>query len=312
MGRTLEFIGTYARWGLAIGVLAAFFLPAMSAALRPWLAPLVALVFIVAMARIDLGEMARRLARPRHLAGLVLWSLVLMAGTPALLWAIGQGADLPEGFTAAMVYTGITPPITSAAALCLLLGLNAVFALELTLVASLLTPLIGPPVAKVLLGEAVPIDALSLALRVGAMVAAGAIGAAILRWVMGAPAIERHARKFDGLSAIVMWLVVVAVLEGAGGRILADPEAALRICALAVVVNFGMQMVAGLTLARPLPAEAGAAGLIWGNRTVALYLAALPFDPVFALYVAFFQLPMLFTPLVMGPFLTRLGRRAHG
>jgi hypothetical protein len=47
---------------------------------------------------------------------------------------------------------------------------------------------------------------------------------------------------------------------------------------------------------------------MWGNRNVAIYLAALPPDPLFGLYVALYQLPMLFTPLVLGRLLR--GRRA--
>ena len=54
---------------------------------------------------------------------------------------------------------------------------------------------------------------------------------------------------------------------------------------------------------------AGAAGRMWGNRNVALYLAALPPDPLFGLYVACYQLPMLFTPLVLGRL---LGGRGAG
>jgi hypothetical protein len=46
---------------------------------------------------------------------------------------------------------------------------------------------------------------------------------------------------------------------------------------------------------------AGATALIWGNRNAALALAALPPDPLFTLYVALYQFPMYFTPLVIRP-----------
>ena len=298
--RVLGWIGARARWVLAFGVLIAFFLPGLSAMLRPWLGSLVALVFAVALARIDLAGLVRRLARPRQLARLALWSLALMAVTPGLLWMLGEAMSLPPAFTAAMVYAGATPPITSAAALCLMIGLNAAFALELTVVASLLTPLIGPLVAAFLLGSGVPVDPLVLGVNLGAIIVFGGAGAILLRLSLGPHRIESHARAFDGLSALVMWLVVVSVLDRAGPLILSDPGRALGILALAVCVNFGMQAIAAILSRRFAPEVAGAAGLVWGNRTVALYLAALPFDPVFALFVAVFQIPMLTTPLVMG------------
>ncbi|MEL6478511.1 MAG: hypothetical protein AAFR17_14375 [Pseudomonadota bacterium] len=301
----LAWIGARARWLLAIGVLVAFVMPALSAVFRPWLGVFVALVFCVAVLRIDLATLGHRLMRPRHLAVLCLWSVGLMAVTPAVLWGLGQGLGLPEPHLAALVYTGVAPPITSAAALCLLIGLDAVFALELTLVATVLTPLIGPPVAAALLGEAAPIAPLDLASRVAGLILAGGAAALVLRRVMGAERIARKSTALDGVSAIAMWLVVIAVLDGASALVLARPVEALGVLVLALGVNFGLQLVVGCGLARAMPGRAGAAGLAWGNRTVALYLAALPFEPVFALYVAVYQIPMLFTPLLTGPILRR-------
>ena len=51
---------------------------------------------------------------------------------------------------------------------------------------------------------------------------------------------------------------------------------------------------------------AGATALMWGNRNAALALAALPGNPLLALYVALYQFPMYFTPLVMRPLLARV------
>ncbi|MEM6912693.1 MAG: hypothetical protein AAF511_01810 [Pseudomonadota bacterium] len=306
MGFLLEWVGMRARWVLAVGVVAAFFMPQVSAALRPFLTPLVAFVFCIAMARIDLLGMARRLAQPQHLGRLILWSLTLMAVTPVIYWLIGNGLGLPNAYVAALVYSGVTPPITSAAALCLMIGLNAAFALELTVLASLMTPLIGPFIVFALLGDAVPIDAISLGVRVAVMVLGGALAALALQTAMGRDAINAQAKRFDGMASIAMWLVVVAVLDGAGERILAAPADAFGILFLALAFNFGGQLFWAVVLRPVAPEVAGSAALMWGNRTVALYLAALPFDPVFALYVAFFQIPMLFTPLVMGKYLRRM------
>lgn len=301
----LGWIGVRARYLLALGVIAAFFMPAFSGALRPWLAPLVASVLCIAMARIDMLGMMARLANPRQLLRLTAWSVALMAGTPLVLWAFGTAVGLPDSYVVAMVYTGVTPPLTSAAALCLMIGLNAGFALELTLVATLLTPLIGPIVVGGLLGQNVPVDAVDLGLRVGGIILGGALSAVVLRWIATAERLAQNAPALDGTSAIVMWLVVVAVLDGAGAQVASAPLQALGVFGLALALNFGPQILAAPLLRPAWPQEASAAALIWGNRTVALYLAALPFDPVFALFVAFYQVPMLFTPLVTGPYLLR-------
>ena len=98
-----------------------------------------------------------------------------------------------------------------------------------------------------------------------------------------------------------MLFFVVPLFDGVWEIILQQPERALAMFLLALVVNFGTQVLVSLG-ARGVagPARAGAAGLAWGNRTVALYVAALPPDAAFGLYVALYQIPMLFTPLLMG------------
>jgi predicted Na+-dependent transporter len=305
----LSWIGARARWVLAGGVLLATLLPALSAFLRPALPGLVVLVFCLAMSRLDLGALARRACRPRRLALLAAWTMALMVLTPAALWAALTAAGLPAPHVAALTYTFAAPPITSSSALCLMLALEAGFALELTVFASLLTPFIGPVVIKALLGEAVPIDALDLVLRVAAMISGGTILALLVRKLAGAAAIKRHAGAFDGFATVVLVLFVIPLFDGFWTLARADPGFALATFGLVLAANWGAQTVTAAGLGRVAePALAGAAGLMWGNRNVAIYLAALPPDPLFTLYVGLYQIPMLFTPLVMGWLLSGRGR----
>jgi len=296
----LEWIGARARWVLALGVLIAMFLPALASILRPALPGLVALVVALAMARLDLPGLARRAARPRRLCGLLVWSLALLVLTPAVLWAGGRILGLPPDHLAALVYTGAAPPITSAASLCLMMGLDAALALEITIFASLATPLIGPAVVTLLLGQAVPLDAVDLGIRIAAMIAAGTLGALALRRLAGPERIARNARVFDGVAALAMLTFIIPVFDGVPALIAEAPRFALATFALAVLGNFGLQILVAQAARRALPpGSAGAAGLLWGNRTVALYLAALPHDPAYALYCGLYQFPMLMTPLLM-------------
>ncbi len=304
----LRWVGAQARWVLAIGVLVATLLPSVSAFLRPFLPALVTLVFCISMARLDLGVLARRAVRPRRMGLLALWTLGLLVLTPALAFAAGRVTGLSEAHVAALTYTFAAPPITSAAALCLILGLDAAFALELTVFVSLATPFIGPAVTKALLGEAVPLDALDLTLRVAAMIGAGWVLALIVRRVAGPERIERNRGAFDGVAAIVLILFVIPLYDRFWEVVGTMPGYAAGTLALVLLANFGTQALVAAGMRRTTePAFAGAAGLMCGNRNVSLYLAALPPDPLFGLYVAFYQFPMLFTPMVMGRLLA--GRR---
>lgn len=304
----LAWVGARARWILALGVLLATLLPSLSAALRPFLPALVVLVFCLSMTRLDLGALARRACRPRRLAVLGAWTLVLMVVTPALVWTAASAASMNEAHLAAITYTFAAPPITSAAALCLILGLEAGFALELTVFASLATPFIGPVVIKLLLGETVPLDAVQMALRVAALVGGGTLAAVLVRHLAGPETIRRHAGAFDGIATVVLLLFVIPLFDGFWNLVRGAPGFALGTLGLVLAANWGAQaLVAGGLRRAAEPGLAGSAGLMWGNRNASLYLAALPPDPLFTLYVGFYQIPMLYTPLVMGRLLR--GRR---
>jgi predicted Na+-dependent transporter len=297
----LAWLGARARWVLAVGVLAAMLLPALSAVLRPALPAFVALIVCVAMLRLDLGWLLRRALDPRRLGRLLVLTALMMVLTPAILWAVGAGLGLPETHVAALVYTAAAPPIASSVSLCLILGLDAALALELTVIASVLTPLIGPVVTRLLLGEALPLDAVALGLRLAAILGAGTLAALVIRRLAGRERLERAARPLDGIAALAILVFVIPLFDGVWALIGAGPLLAFGVLALAIAANWGMQaLVARGARAAAGAGTAGAAGLVWGNRTVALYVAALPYEPVFALYTALFQLPILLTPLVMG------------
>ena len=168
------------------------------------------------------------------------------------------------------------------------------------MLASLATPLIGPPVVAALIGAEVPIDAGLLALRLGAMIAAGTVVAILLRRMLGPERIRARARAFDGIAALVMILFVIPLFDDFWTLLAADAGRSLRLVALVLAANTGMMLLVAVALARRLRrAHAHAAGLMWGNRAVAIYLAALPAEPLLTLYVALYQVPMLLTPLVM-------------
>jgi predicted Na+-dependent transporter len=295
-------IGARAQWVLAAGVVAALVVPGPGALLAGTLPFWVTLLFGLAMTRIDLPAVARRAIAPRRLARNLGLLALLMGVTPAAFWAVGTTLGLDPAHIEAVVYTASGPPLGSSAAFCLILGLDAAFALELTVLGSFLAPFTMPIVARLLLGEAVPIDAPVMTLRLALMIGVATAGALAARRLLGARRIETHARAFDGVSSITMVLFLFPLFHGMPELIGSMPAFAAATLALAIAVNLGVQ-AAALPLCRlAAPREtAGATALIWGNRNAALALASLPPDPLFTLYVALYQFPMYFTPLVMRP-----------
>lgn len=294
----LDWLGARARWVMALGCVAALLLPGLATQLRPALPVLVCVVLAMAMCRIDLITVAREAANLRRLASWLGIIALMMPVSGALMWVIGQ-VMLPDDRFALILFAA-APPIASSAGICFLMGYDARRAIEVTILATLLTPLIGPVMLDLLLDAPVELSSAALGLRLAAMIAGGVALALAIRAVLGADRIARLGRRFDGIAACVMVTFVFPLFDGVGPLVWAEPLRALRVLMLSFAINLGLcVLIIRLGTARLGRGVAGAMGVMWGNRTVALYLAALPADPKLALFVALYQFPMYVTPLVL-------------
>ncbi|MEL6679061.1 MAG: hypothetical protein AAFQ51_10155, partial [Pseudomonadota bacterium] len=159
---------------------------------------------------------------------------------------------------------------------------------------------LGPLMLEAVAPGATGVDAVDLALRLGQMIAGGIAIALGLRWVLSPARIARRAKAFDGVAACTMVLFVIPLFDGVRETIVAAPLLAGVVLAAVLALNLGITVALRAGLARALPvADAGALGIMWGNRTVAIYLAALPADPMLSLFVALYQIPMYFTPMIL-------------
>lgn len=296
----LAWLGARAHWMLVGGITLAFVAPEVSRLMRPALPWLVPAVLGLAMARLDLPALARSALRPRAALGLVAVAALLMPVSAAVYVTLADLAGLDAETRMALVYLAAAPPIASAANLCFLLGYDGRRALEVTVAAMLLTPILGPLTVAAFLAGAAPIGASELALKLGLMIAGGVAVGLGLRRIVGAERIAREARAFDGLAILALITFVIPLFDGVPALIRAAPGQAALTLAVATLGNLGVNLALRGGLARVRPAaEAGAYGVLFGNRTIAIYLAALPFDPRFAVFVALYQVPMLLTPLLL-------------
>ena len=148
------------------------------------------------------------------------------------------------------------------------------------------------------------------------MIAGGVVAALVVRRLFGADRIIRHGGVFDGVATAALLLFVIPLFDGFWDVVLGLPWFAVGTLALVLVANWGAQVAVAVGIRRAVPQRgtgpelAGSAGLMWGNRNVSIYFAALPPDPLFGLYVALYQLPMLFTPLVLGWILREPAKKA--
>lgn len=294
MTGALEWVGARARAILIIGCVAAVALPWLAAVLKPVFPLFVVLVYMLAVARIDLRGVLRRLAGPRAVWLIGGTALAMVAGAVAG-WGIMRALGLGPDYELAVTLGLLAPPIASAAAFCFLLGFNAALALEVTVAASLLFPFIAPPVAALLVGAELPVSPLTLALRTAGIIAAGtALGIALRRW-MSPARVEVRRAAFDGASAVAMLLFVIPLFDGFADMVLARPALAAGFLALGCLLVLGPQIAALRT-----GPDAGALAIAGGVRSVGIVVAAMPGDAAFLLFAALYQFPMYALPLIVG------------
>ena len=286
----LEWIGAKARWVLLIGAALAVFAPDLSSFLRPAVPFFVAMVYMLAMLRIDVIAVIRQFLQPRRAAKMGVIVLLMMVVSPvAAFWLCGV-VGLGPDYQRAALYAFAAPPIASAASFCLMIGLNAALALEVTVLCSLIMPITGPLIVAALVGEALDISPIALSLRMAAMIFSGAAAALILRRIIGVARINRNAKALDGVAALGFLLFILPLFDGLGDAVLAQPLLALALFCFACLLMFGPSLVAHAAVG---PSDdGGALGIVWGARSVAIFFAALPPDPVFAIFVALYQIPM--------------------
>ncbi|MBE3636658.1 hypothetical protein [Mangrovicoccus algicola] len=298
--------GRHAALLLPAGFAIVPFLPVEAGLLRPALPVLVALATALAVARqpLDPATLLRLLA-PAAAARLALWLAacqVLLAGAAV---AAGRAAGLDPQILMLVAVFCAAPPLSSSPNLCLMLGYDLTLALRLSLLGTLLAPLLLPA-ALAATGLPFEMPAAGLALRVLAILAAGIAGGLALQRLLGRARIEGQADLFNGLAAILMIIFLFPLMGGMRAAVAADPGRAVQLAGLALLVNLGGHLAVRV-LARPvLPAaSARAAGLVFGNRNTVLVLASLPADPLLSLFVALMQLPIYATPFLF----SRLDRR---
>ena len=154
-----------------------------------------------------------------------------------------------------------------------------------------------------------PLDGLALAGRLALIILGGTLVAMISRHLLGADLVERRRVAFDGVTAIGMLFFLLPVFDGVVDAVRSAPLLAVGLLLLVAMTNFGLQFLIHRASRRATTDKtAGAMGILWGNRNVTLFLASVPENPVFSLYVALYQFPMYFTPLIMRRFYTIRGR----
>jgi hypothetical protein len=300
MVRLLDVLGWLGRQGsrlLVVALGAGLLVPVLAEAAKSAMAASVLLVTFGAFLRIDPQRIRAELT---HRGNLPVQGWVML-GVPLLAaGAVAVLEPLPE-LGLAIILATLAPPVGSAAAIAMMLGLDATLALVCSVSAGLASPVVAPLLGPQLGGAGIVLDPGVLALRLLLLVGGGAALAVLVRRGAGRrlPDVQGAA---VGICVIGLIGLALGAMQKMGARLEEDAGHVAAMLGLALAVNIGLQLTGLLLFTGGGVRRAMTIGLLSGNRNVALmWAAALPIvegRPLAELYLAtsvtaIFVLPLL-------------------
>jgi BASS family bile acid:Na+ symporter len=279
--------------------------PPLAALLRETLTVTVAGLMTLVMLRIDLAQVVSYLRRPLLVGALLAW---LLLACPLLVFGIARATGLDGPLGAALVLMATGCAATSSPAFARLVGLDASISLVAAVLSTLLVPFTAPPLALGLLGVDLAISIWALMARLALIVLLPLLLALAIRRVVPAPRLAAWSGRVDGTVVLLLVIYGIGVMDGMQDTLLSDPAWIAGGLALASAGNFGLNALTALAFRPAGPRIALAAGLLSGNRNMALYLAVLPpaTDPRILLFFALCQFPLFLSPFLLRPVYDRL------
>lgn len=311
MNAFIPAFGYAARHGriiLVLGLVAGILLPGIAVTVKGWLPELVAGTLFVAALRVGprqavgaLGDLGKSAALCAVLQ--VAMPVAAILGFRLLGWHGGWQGLLATGLT----LMAAAPSISGSPNLAILTGHDPAPALRLLVLGTALLPLTVIPVFWLAPALGSPAVILGSAARLLLIIFASAAAAFLLRATVFRDPAPASIAALDGMSALLMAVMVVGLMSAVGPALSGDPMALAFNMAAAFAANFGLQIAAFFMLRRRGSANAVPLAIVTGNRNIALFLTALPTaitDPVL-LFIGCYQVPMFLTPIM----LNRLYRR---
>ncbi len=313
MGGFLDFCARHGRMALIAGLVAGVSLglvaPELAQASRVVIAPMVVLLLFLAVLRLGPeGVRAGLRGIGRALGVTLALQLALPVAAALSFLAFGwQGAA-----ALGIVLMLSAAPITGSPNIAIMSGGDPVPALRQLVLGTALLPVTVIPVFALMPAFGDPAQVAAIVLRLLAVIALAGGLALLLRLKGVVPGDDRALRRMDGLAALILGVVVIAIM-GAVGPALREGGTFWALLGLVLVVNFSLQAGTAF-IARASGSEATVAplGIVAGNRNIALFLSVLPaaLADELLLFIGLYQIPMYLTPLVMAPFYRWLAGRS--
>lgn len=307
MSGLLPWLGAHGTRIIPMGLIVGLVWADLAALVRPALAPTVFIMLAMLMMRVDMVAARKHLASPLMPALGLVWTLLAMPVLFAGAMWLGS-AYLSAGLVLALIFWASAPPLFSTPALAYLLRLDPALALGFLLAAVAAHPLVTPFFTGLFTDGATNVSPAELAQRLVLLTGGAAIIAVITRKVIGVARIHQASASFDGLNVIALIIFAVAIMDGIGARLLADPLYAVGFIAFVMALSLVSIAVTTALFWKADRRLAATLGFSAGGRNIALVIGALganvPDDTW--LFFAVLQFPIYFLPAMLKPVYERI------
>ena len=281
--RVLAFLtSAFPLWVLVCSVLALYHPPLFTWFTGPFIT--VGLGIIMLSMGMTLGvDDFRRIARHRRLVipGVALQYTVM----PTLGWALGHLFGLPTEFAVGLVLVSSCPGGTASNVISFLAKADVALSVTMTALSTLLAVVMTPTLTALLAGSRVDVPAAGLLLStVQVVILPVVLGVSLNRYV---PAVIRRVLPITPLIAVIMIVLIVASIIGAGKQQVIDAGVRLLLAVFTLHVGgffFGYvagrallgQEVAARTVAIEVGMQNSGLGVVLARQNFASPLVAIP------------------------------------
>jgi len=281
---------------LIAGICIGFAAPDLARAFAPALYVAALASMFLSAVRLDWPGVGSQLRRPWLALAVV---AAAMGAAPVAVYAVCSLALEPGSpLAAALTVAASGPPLSSAAAYAVFIGLDSALCLIATVAAMALAPILMPPLVLGLLGIESDLSVADFALRLAVMVGVSLAGGLLIRGLLGAAWVERRADWIDGTLVLSILVVEIGVMDGVQQVVLDEPAKALGYLLAAFALNLVMSASAFLVAPWLDRRRLLSVALILGNRNGMLLLATFGAgaEPDVRLFLVLIQVPLAVMP----------------
>ncbi len=290
---------------LAASILIGIALPPVAAFFKPFLLPIIFLLFLSAVLQVSFKDAAQAALKGRTSWIMLCWQLVLL---PLIFYFFLKPFLSPQLHLFAVV-SMCAGSITATTALCRLFNLNSALSLVVGLAGAVLMPLPLYVFLHLMAGAQTTINLYNYGLRIVAFIFLPILCAWVLRKLISVETDFKLQQIMPRITLVLLVFFGLSVMDGVGAMMLDDTGRLLSYLGLAFGVSIFVQLltVAALYFLGTRDATTGALLCSYRNMGMIAAIAGPSLGEDFFIYLGVWQLPMYILPLVMRRFYERSG-----